>query len=214
MQTLEIAIDQSNGREYLKHEYNRDGDSYRSPWTNKFYPECDATFFPSAPLLKLEQKCNQVFEQYVKLYYDYAISSVYFADTPTPGFNASFLVKKELQDVQTIKYGNWDAIHIVNCAINGAKAEYKVISTVMITMETNMDVLGKMTVAGSCSKTTSQTVALPADFATNSDAHHLRVVGKMIENHEGQLRTEVADNYINKQRQIINSGRLVEEYMN
>ncbi len=53
-------------------------------------------------------KCDY---RYVKLYYDYAISSVYFADTPEPGFNASFLVKKELNDVQSIKYGNWDAIH-------------------------------------------------------------------------------------------------------
>lgn len=100
--------------------------------------------------------------------------------------------------MQTIKYGNWDAIHIVNCTINGSKADYKVISTVMITMETNMEVLGKMTVAGSCAKTSNQTVTLPADFATNSDAHHLRVIGKMIENNEGILRTEVTDNYINK----------------
>ncbi len=36
----------------------------------------------------------------------------------------------------------------------------------------------------------------------------------MIETNEGLLRSEITDNYINKQRQIINSGRLVEEYMN
>jgi len=79
-QPLEIAVDESTSKEYIKHEYNRDGDSYRSPWTNKFYPACDATFFPSTELLSLEQKCNDVFSQYVKLYYDFAISSVYLAD--------------------------------------------------------------------------------------------------------------------------------------
>lgn len=42
---------------------------------------------------------------------------------------------------------------------------------------------------------------------------HLRIIGKMIENNESLLRNEVADNYINKQRQITNSGRLLEEYM-
>ncbi len=154
MTQLEVAQDGDTGREYLKHEYNRDGDSYRSPWSNKFFPPCDATFFPSAPLIALEQKCNFVFEQYVKLYYDYAISSVYFADTPEPGFNASFLVKKELNDVQSIKYGNWDAIHIVNCTLNQAakKATYRVISTVMITMEASTEDLGQMTMAGSCAK--------------------------------------------------------------
>ena len=51
-QPLEVAQDEVSGREYLKHEYNRDGDSYRSPWSNKFYPESpDCSFFPSAPLL-------------------------------------------------------------------------------------------------------------------------------------------------------------------
>ncbi len=166
--------------------------------------------------MALEQKCNHVFEQYVKLYYDYAISSVYFADTTEPGFNASFLVKKELNDVNSIKYGNWDAIHIVNCTINHAakKATYRVISTVMITMEAATQELGQMTMAGSCAKNTEQTVALSADFGTNPDAFHIRIAGKMIEANEGLLRSEITDNYINKQRQIINSGRLVEEYLN
>jgi capping protein beta len=50
----EITIDESAAREFLKHEYNRDGDSYRSPWSNTYFPECQATFFPSAPLLALE----------------------------------------------------------------------------------------------------------------------------------------------------------------
>ena len=35
----------------------------------------------------------------------------------------------------------------------------------------------------------------------------------MIEHNEGILRNEVSENYINKQRQITNSGRLLEEYM-
>lgn len=43
---------------------------------------------------------------------------------------------------------------------------------------------------------------LPVDFGTKIDADtfHLRVIGKMIESNEGLLRTEVTENYINKQR--------------
>jgi len=37
-QPLEIEIDTTVGREFLKCEYNRDGDSYRSPWTNSYFP--------------------------------------------------------------------------------------------------------------------------------------------------------------------------------
>ena len=86
--------DEEAQKQFIKHEYNRDGDSYRSPWTNKFYPPCAATFYPSQTLLALEQKANMIFEQYVQMYYDQAYSSCYFADAPTEGFNACFLVKK------------------------------------------------------------------------------------------------------------------------
>jgi len=60
----EKEIDGSNGREYLKCEYNRDGDAYRSPWTNRYYPEDAASpdaLYPSSELLQLEQKFNDVF---------------------------------------------------------------------------------------------------------------------------------------------------------
>jgi len=58
-------------------------------------------------------------------------------------------------------------------------------------------------------------VQLPPDFGTKVDADmfRIKIIGKMIENNESLLRNEVADNYINKQRQITNSGRLLEEYM-
>lgn len=79
---------------------------------------------------------------------------MYFADTEGEGFNASFLVKKELQDVKNIKFGNWDGIHVVTCEIADGKAKYRVCSTVMITQESDYEELGKMSIAGSCAKTT------------------------------------------------------------
>jgi hypothetical protein len=102
----------------------------------------------------------------------------------------------------------------VNCTLDAKKANYKVISTVMITLDTKTDTLGQMTMAGSCAKTAEQSVNLPADFQQNTDAFHIRVIGKMIENNESALRSEVTDSYINRQKAIIMSGRLVEEYMN
>ena len=92
---LDVETDTSNGKEFLKHEYNRDGDSYRSPWSNVYFPESpDSTFFPSDSLRKLEQKANETFQLYVRMYYDEALSSCYINDTEEPGFKAAFLVKK------------------------------------------------------------------------------------------------------------------------
>ena len=76
-----METDESCGKIFLKHEYNRDGDSYRSPWSNQYLPKTESTFYPSAHLLQLEQKANNMFATYVRLYYDNAHSSVYLVDT-------------------------------------------------------------------------------------------------------------------------------------
>jgi capping protein beta len=54
-------VDEDANREFLQHEYNRDGDSYRSPWTNKYWPPLNSEFFPSQNLRGLEEKANQIF---------------------------------------------------------------------------------------------------------------------------------------------------------
>jgi capping protein beta len=55
-------MDTDSHREFLKCEYNRDGDSYRSPWSNKYFPQAtDEPIYPSSELLQLEQKSNDVF---------------------------------------------------------------------------------------------------------------------------------------------------------
>ena len=159
MTLLEEETDTASGKKFLKHEYNRDGDSYRSPWSNTYFPASpDATFFPSEQLLQLEQKANDVFSTYVHLYFDYAISSVYFNDTDTQGFNACFLVKKEMDPSKTIRSGTWDGIHIVVCSMKDApKVSYKVISTVMISLELKQaDGVGSLTIHGSSSKSASE----------------------------------------------------------
>jgi capping protein beta len=75
-------MDTTANKPFLKHEYNRDGDSYRSPWSNTYFPASpDCTFFPSEGLLRMEQKANELFQMYVRLYYDFANTSVYFNDT-------------------------------------------------------------------------------------------------------------------------------------
>ena len=151
---VEVASDESNGFKYLKHEYNRDGDSYRSHHTNTYYPRStDCTFFPSDNLLQLEVRANELFATYVHLYYDDAISSVYFNDTETQGFNACFLVKKEIVGEKDVKSGCWDAIHVVACNMKEApKVSYRVISTVMVTVDGESAVIGKMDIAGSSAK--------------------------------------------------------------
>ena len=80
---------------------------------------------------------------------------------------------------------------------------YKVISTVILTIEALSQTIGSFTISGSASKSMDETVTLPKDFGSrncDSDHFHLKTVGKIIENNESMLRNDVDEGYINKQR--------------
>lgn len=48
-QPLQVALDSLAGREFLLCDFNRDADSYRSPWSNSYFPPLeDGTTPPEA----------------------------------------------------------------------------------------------------------------------------------------------------------------------
>merc|ERR1719431_2305231 len=53
-----IARDKQVGKDYLLCDYNRDGDSYRSPWSNQYEPPLDDGAMPSERLRRLEIDAN------------------------------------------------------------------------------------------------------------------------------------------------------------
>lgn len=68
------------GKDYLLCDYNRDGDSYRSPWTNAYDPPLDDGAMPSERLRRLEVDANAAFDQYREMYFEGGVSSVYLWD--------------------------------------------------------------------------------------------------------------------------------------
>ena len=116
-----------------------------------------------------------------------------------------------------INKGNWDAIHIVACNMKeNPKVSYRVISTVMVTVDADSDKLGKMDIAGSSAKSTQEQHTLPDNFGSKDcdpDMFHLSIIGRIIEANEEVLRNNVQEAYITKNREITNTGRLLEQYM-
>ena len=80
-------------RDYLLCDYNRDGDSYRSPWSNEFDPPIEDGTVPSERVRKLEVAANEAFDVYRDLYYEGGVGSVYFWDLDD-GFAGVVLLKK------------------------------------------------------------------------------------------------------------------------
>ena len=56
------------GREYLLCDYNRDGDSYRSPWSGEWDPAIEDPILLSEGTRELEVKANDAFDSYRDLY--------------------------------------------------------------------------------------------------------------------------------------------------
>jgi capping protein beta len=92
-QPLEVRRCLKSNRDYLLCDYNRDGDSYRSPWSNEFDPPIEDGTVPSERVRKLEVAANEAFDVYRELYYEGGVGSVYFWDLDD-GFAGVVLLKK------------------------------------------------------------------------------------------------------------------------
>lgn len=67
-QPLSIRTCTKTGREYLLCDYNRDGDSYRSPWSGEWEPKIDDPVVLDENVRELEIKANDAFDSYRDLY--------------------------------------------------------------------------------------------------------------------------------------------------
>mmetsp|Transcript_2932 Transcript_2932/g.6795 ORF Transcript_2932/g.6795 Transcript_2932/m.6795 type:complete len:347 (-) Transcript_2932:43-1083(-) len=156
-----VDTNTADKKAFIISDYNRDGDSYRSPWSNAYYPPPRAangedegggdegTFQPSPWLRQIEMNANELFDSYRSLYYgsdDASVSSVYLWDTDgatgNGGFAGAFLIKKEIKEEDGDRYlkrGLWNSIHVVEVAPSseGRTASYGMTTTISLSMDPN-----------------------------------------------------------------------------
>ncbi|KAK4698127.1 F-actin-capping protein subunit beta, partial [Lecanoromycetidae sp. Uapishka_2] len=97
-QPLEVRRCKKTGRDYLLCDYNRDGDSWLSPWSNEFEPSMEGEeegARPSERVRKMEVGMGEAIDVYRELYYEGGVSSVYFWDLDD-GFAGVVLLKKSI----------------------------------------------------------------------------------------------------------------------
>jgi len=201
-QPLKIAHDPITKRDYLLCDYNRDGDSYRSPWSNKYDPPLADGALPSVELRKLENAANDTFDIYRDLYFEGGVSSVYCWDLDD-GFAACILIKKtqdQSKKGQPMK-GTWDSIHVVEVTDPKKNAHYKLTSTVMLSIETENTTTGKVSLAGSLTRQDEK------DFPVNDQTTHISNIGRMVEDMEIKLRLTLEQIYFGKTKDIVNELR-------
>ncbi|CAI4957608.1 ANL_collapsed_G0026710.mRNA.1.CDS.1 [Saccharomyces cerevisiae] len=206
-----------SNREYLCCDYNRDIDSFRSPWSNTYYPELSPkdlqdSPFPSAPLRKLEILANDSFDVYRDLYYEGGISSVYLWDLNEEDFNGHdfagvMLFKKNQSD-----HSNWDSIHVFEVTTSPSSPDnfnYRVTTTIILHLDkTKTDQNSHMMLSGNLTRQTEKDIAIdmsrPLDVIFTS---HVANLGSLIEDIESQMRNLLETVYFEKTRDIFHQTK-------
>lgn len=189
------------GKSYLCCDYNRDGDSYRSPWSNKYYPAIDDDEeppFPSTLLRQLEIKANDSFDVYRDLYYEGGgSSSVYLWDTEDDlsGFAGVVLFKKQTDD----EAGKWDSIHVFEVEPESATtALYKLTTSVILDLKST----SSLSLAGNLTRQLELSQSIELDLGMNLETNHLINLGQLIEKSESNVRNLLQEVYFDKLKDI------------
>lgn len=194
-QPLQVNTDLDNNKKYLCCDYNRDGDSYRSPHSNKYFPAIDDPIEISDKIRQLEVTLNAAFDTYRELYFEGGLSSCYLWDQED-GDNFAGVVL--LQKV--MKQSQWDSIHVLEVeSVSGKEYSYKLSSTVILDIGHNSTKLG-----GSLTRQAEKkaNVFEPQD--------HIANIGAFVEEMENRMRALLHEVYFGKTRDIIGDIRSIE----
>ncbi|KAI3323454.1 F-actin-capping protein subunit beta [Xylariaceae sp. AK1471] len=211
-QPLAVKRCRQSGRDYLLCDYNRDGDSYRSPWSNEFDPplqdapannatEQSAAGMPSEKVRRMEIKANEAFDLYRELYYEGGVSSVYFWNLDD-GFAGVVLLKKVATPGSSSE-GTWDSIHVFEAIDRARFTQYNLTSTVILSLATNSSNLGDMDLSGNMTRQIE--IELPAE----NDEQQIANIGKLVEDMELKMRNLLQEVYFGKAKDVVGDLRSV-----
>ncbi|CAD0082577.1 unnamed protein product, partial [Aureobasidium vineae] len=191
-QPLEVRRCKKTGRDYLLCDYNRDGDSYRSPWSNEFDPPVDDAEMSSERVRRLEVRANEAFDVYRELRH--------FLRLPVEP--RRWLCRCGTAQ-ETAASGAWDSIHVLEVAERGRTAKYKLTSTVILNLGTKGDALGSLDLAG------NMTRQVEADMPVDADETHVANIGKLVEDMELKMRNLLQEVYFGKAKDVVGDLRSI-----
>lgn len=183
----------------------------RSPWSNKYWPaeaaaEAEA-YHPPAKLRALETAANDLLDGYRRWYYPAgaSVSTAILWEAPegASGWCGAWALRSEITsgaEGRHVRSGAWDAVHTVRVTPGGAdRSAVRVTTSVMLTLAAAGE--GSLELGGSLTRDTSR------DVAARDDASLLAAIGKLVEEAEGALRTDLPSLYFAKHKEILDAAR-------
>ncbi|ODV89128.1 hypothetical protein CANCADRAFT_3763 [Tortispora caseinolytica NRRL Y-17796] len=198
-QPLELKKCTSSGKMFLACDYNRDGDSYRSPWSNEYQPPIAEGIKPSDAIRKLEIAANTAFGVYTDLYYERGHSSVYMWEVDD-GFAGVVLFRKDGSTNSV-----WHSIHVFEVIPSGSSsATYRLTSTIILNLAKTTAAAGSIDLGGNLSRQFERNMSLD-----NSETAHVANIGRLVEESESKMRNQLQEVYFGKAQDIIGDLRSI-----
>ena len=195
---LKVATDSSQ-KEFIKCDYNRDGDSYRSPYTNKYYPPLSDGQLPPPDLRKMEELGNKGFQRYLQQYFGSGVISCYCWEIDTDVFGIGIFVKKDL-DGST--HNNKSLKGTISCSdvfevsrVGGNQFQYSLVSSVILTLSIGTK-FEPLTISGSLADQLVEKRNADGPF------RHMVNAGQMVEKTASKFMSKVKQIYISKMQEI------------
>ncbi|SOV11997.1 F-actin-capping protein subunit beta, putative [Plasmodium gaboni] len=200
--SIKIKYDKEENKYYLGNMFNKEKNSYRSPYTNIYFSEQHINgYVPPDHLRTLEILYNKIFDRYRKAYYMNGLSSVYLWPNPIEdGFVACFLIKKkDIFDKETkIK---WEATHLIQVNITNYIIHYQISSTINFEIKQNHNLI----LSGNINKALENSKKVSDLYLLKDQYFHIQNIGYLIECMENSLRKSIEYIYILKIQDMLNS---------
>ena len=192
---MQILTDESTGKLFIASDFNRIGQSYRSPWSNVYLPtthDADALYFPPEQLRRIELTLNELLLSYCNLYYENAVGSTYLSEAPEGGvFYGVFQIRKDFADPHTKESHCWESNHSfrVNSKVDHdlLQVECFMTSTVLTVFEF-ADAELPSHLNGSSSKAGTRSFTI---FRKDIDTYEevlVKTLGELMEDNENSIR--------------------------
>ncbi|KAF2764774.1 F-actin capping protein, beta subunit [Teratosphaeria nubilosa] len=204
-----------SGRDYLCCDYNRDGNSYRSPWSNEFEPPIDPEdaqdLIPGGRVRRMEEALNAGFDVYRELYYEGGISSAYLWQLDD-GFAGVVLFKKTSSSGGSAGKGGWDSIHVLEVTEGAGKrnAHYKLTSTVILDLGLSNTSIDSLELAGNLTRQTQLENQLQGFRDSEIEQSHVVNIGRMVEDMETRMRNLLQEVYFGKAKDVVGDLRSIQ----
>ena len=195
-------------RPFIKCDFNRDWNSYRSPFTSKYVPDYEEGVQPPEKLREMEKIAMKGLEQYKLLFYGKeGVGSCYTWELSETEFGLGVFMKKEVSNVQAsgtdvfiTGWINSSDVFVVS-EVGGGKFNYDLVSSVLMDINVSVELGEPISLSGSLGHKREQVME------ASSPLDHVANVFTMIEEVGKRFISHIHEIYIGKTCEILSRCR-------